>query len=221
MVNLKNNKISKLSDQAFCSKNILNPYANIKKIDLSDNLLQNLDFCIIRQLFIGNQRDQSKVIINIKSSKIECNCDLTTISQLVELQGECKRSADQQVIDLNYYSCNQNETFNKEMIHSFCSNLTQYECLKQPIKATKPYLIYLKQTNKLDISLPFNYTDNILKRIAPVSEENTFFSKNSTNKTCHQFSSSYLFKFDIIIFILSFKIFLVWYFNLNIEIVLL
>ncbi len=227
MINLKNNKISKISDQAFCSKNSLNPYANIKIIDLSDNLLKNLDFCVFRQLFIGNQRNQTRVMIKVNSSKIECNCDLAKISQLVELQGECRRSIDQQIFDLNYYSCNQNETLTKEMIHSFCSNLTQYECLKQPIITTKPFLIYLKQINILDVNSPSNYTSNILKRVSSVSKEETFssnnfyshFLKNSTERTLNESCNSYLHKFSFII--LNFGLFLVWYFIFNIEIILI
>lgn len=52
-VDLSKNRIAKLGNKAFCSKNKTHPYANVKDIDLAGNQLINLYSCVFRQMSKG------------------------------------------------------------------------------------------------------------------------------------------------------------------------
>jgi hypothetical protein len=56
IVNLSKNDISSIHGRAFCSRNLKEPFVNIEMINLSDNLLSELNVCIIEQLAIGYKK---------------------------------------------------------------------------------------------------------------------------------------------------------------------
>lgn len=88
LISLKNNKISTISERAFCSKDKNHPYLNIKEIDLSSNLVTRMSVCTIRQLYLGRKaiHNDSNVIIKTfksnNSAKIECDCQIPKESKV-------------------------------------------------------------------------------------------------------------------------------------------
>jgi len=119
-IDLSNNRISRISNRAFCSKNSRVNYVNLKEIDLSNSQLTLVNSCVLRQLAKGYNDVQSvksaqrtrvnprvvfrattinATLINHedetlkhKVKLLECNCELTRSNRLVDLEASCRLS---------------------------------------------------------------------------------------------------------------------------------
>lgn len=137
-VDLSGNGIEMIGDLAFCSRNYLRPYANVKEIDLRGNYLKKLNACVIRQLFKGYN---SRAILRISSASnetlLDCDCEVTRSSKLIDLHGSCRLNQIiglTSTIDLNKYECGSDfSTRTLNQLHAHCQAMaTQYECSQSP-----------------------------------------------------------------------------------------
>lgn len=116
---LHNNSISVIANRAFCARSSRHSprlYANIKEIDLSQNQIDSIDACILRQLargisepmYTSKMKLYAKVVLNrdrsIESNILACSCEITRAHKLLDLEGSCRRS-DGTTVYLNQYDC--------------------------------------------------------------------------------------------------------------------
>lgn len=146
LIDLSSNQIELITTRAFCSRASLSKYVNINELDLTRNRLTSLDVCLVRQLSLGNQLNRVMIRLNATSeNKLECTCDLTRLAE----------------IDI----CTNCGNYSISSIDAYCSRFAQYECFTEQ-KATKPFLIYLKQPTVFNITQINNtYTNNLVKNL--------------------------------------------------------
>ena len=194
-INLKNNEIKIIEKKAFCSKNSNQPYVNIKEIDLSENLITNLNACILRQLYKGYSlttrtntkisasrlKQQSKPAIrlnqfdNLSNSTdglLECNCEVSKLSKFADLLGDCKRKTNDlsnyEVLEAKSFNCG--EYINLLNVEKYCTSMSQYEC-----KIYDDMQNYLTTSKISPLTTSYSQTTTSNKR--------QIFSTDSNNKS--------------------------------------
>lgn len=133
---LNNNSIASIGNRAFCSKLSKWPYANLREIDLSSNLITNVSACILRQLYKGftepmlqRHRIMSKVILNDHNDAelIKCDCEISRASKMVDLDGMCLAS-DETLTQMRDYDCGIYSVNNFDLVQNLCKVKKEYEC---------------------------------------------------------------------------------------------
>jgi Leucine-rich repeat (LRR) protein len=135
-IDLSNNRISKIEEKAFCSRNRSNPYINVKEIDLAANPLSILNVCLVRQLATGfkDPNQQSKAKLSFKANEanqqvtdyLKCDCEITKSSSLIDLEGNCKNE-DGNLVPLKQFRCTSNEDLDSS-IETVCS-MSIFNCV--------------------------------------------------------------------------------------------
>jgi Leucine-rich repeat (LRR) protein len=159
-VDLSKNRIARISNRAFCSRNHTYPYVNVREIDLAANHLTGLNACILRQLSKGFSEFQSLKIsqsVSIQSSgnqqalnqrpklsfkpvhfaekvgpHLKCDCEITKAHQYVDFDGECELSQGQ-MTDLKNYQCQSLAGLTSENIEQECSSQPELDCHQRSV----------------------------------------------------------------------------------------
>ena len=154
-IDLSKNRITKLSNKAFCSKNRTHPYANVKDLDLASNQLSGINACVLRQMSKGydefknakqsaQHNHQQKSRVNFKPTSLvdklgpnlKCDCDVTKSAHFVDLDGECENSAGV-LVPLGQFKCNSDIQFNVEYVEAECVAKKEYNCLELSSESDK------------------------------------------------------------------------------------
>lgn len=156
-IDLSNNRIAKIEDKAFCSKNKTAPFINVKELDLAANPLSSLNSCLARQLSNGlKDPQQSRVKIAFKvnqanqlvTDNLKCDCEITKSAQLVDFEGDCKNE-DGNLVPLKQFKCNQLDDVDLDTV---CS-MSSYNCVQDIKEESKSYST---QSNAAKFSDNFN-----------------------------------------------------------------
>ena len=157
-INLSNNRRTRFSNKAFCTQNISiydNSYNsallshNVYKheVHLSNNALDSLNACIIRQLTFFKDRNviyrptitfkasqqQNDDKQNSSASAIACKCEVTRASYFAELDGECV-NASGDLVTLSQFQCSDASALSVEEVNSMCDNNVMYDCANRTPK---------------------------------------------------------------------------------------
>ena len=193
---LNNNSISSITNRAFCSKLSKWPYANLKEIDLSLNLITNVSACILRQLYKGftepmiqRHKTMSKVILNNDNDAefIKCDCEISRASKMVELSGMCM-ATDENLTNLKDYDCGSYSINNLDLTQNLCKEKKEYECFTTNFFTSPSYITGLlwSRTFPLNNSIEnFTYNEDLVYHLetAPseLSKSNLTFVKSMAN----------------------------------------
>ena len=122
-VDISRNRISMLSNKAFCSKNGV--YSNIDSIDMSGNLLSSINSCLMLQLSKSTNKTVNvnfkiRPVIDETKKEITCDCEVTRSAKLVKFSGTCRDNQNQQ-LRLNAYNCLEFSRYEtREQIEQIC-----------------------------------------------------------------------------------------------------
>lgn len=165
-IDLSNNRISKIEEKAFCSRNRSHPYINVKEIDLAANPLSNLNSCLVRQLATGfKDHQQSKAKLSFKANEanqqvtdyLKCDCEITKSSGLIDFEGNCKNE-DGNLVPLKQFRCTSNDDLDIS-IDTVCS-MSNYNCVpdqrKVDTQSSSTNDIKSHSTEAVDTSQNFN-----------------------------------------------------------------
>lgn len=139
-IDLSNNRISKIEEKAFCSRNRSHPFINVKEIDLAANPLSNLNACLARQLATGlKDPSQLKAKLSFKTNQasqivtdnLKCDCEITKAANLIDFEGDCKNE-EGNLVPLKLFKCLSNEESDIN-IETVCS-MTSYNCVQDQNK---------------------------------------------------------------------------------------
>lgn len=136
-IDLSNNRIARVDEKAFCSRNRSRPFINVKEIDLAANPIAGLNACLARQLALGfkdSNQAASRPKISFKANQVnqlvtdnlKCDCEITKAASLVDLDGECKNEDGNQV-PLKQYKC---ATSDEASLEQVCSS-SGFSCMQQ------------------------------------------------------------------------------------------
>jgi Leucine-rich repeat (LRR) protein len=180
-IDLSKNRITKISNKAFCSMNESSPYSNIREIDLANNPLQNVNSCILRQLSKGLSEQSSgssgslhhhKSRLSFKPThfaekltpSLKCDCEITRSSHYVDLEGECENNAGV-LVPLKQFKCNNNDLNTFDEVETNCASMVEFDC---------------SQTDDSSKSKTDSGSDNNNNRL-PIIDNNSN-NKNNANK---------------------------------------
>jgi Leucine-rich repeat (LRR) protein len=171
-VDLSRNRIARIATKAFCSRNHLHPYANIRNIDLTGNQLTGLNACVLRQIsssYDGFKSWISKAQVKLKAPSmadsmgvsVRCDCEVTKAYFFVDMEGECENSAGV-LVPLSQFKCNSDIKFSLEFAEADCVARPEFNCLDtsggvgvQPVENDKYTIVRGKsERNKQVIRLP-------------------------------------------------------------------
>ena len=218
-IDLSNNFISIIENRAFCSKNYLRPYANVKELDLMFNPLKNLNSCILRQLHKGYTTNRpllkttsTQSGLNEKTILVDCDCEVTRSNKLIDLIGSCKLANSSLTLTLKNYECGIDGAI-KTLSHlnAHCLTLPDFDCAQSPDLDYNPVETFttpqvsqtttLLTSNALDLTtLPIkrNYSSSISEDDDDDDEDDVEVlddSLNKGNKTTRSNSNSlYIFR---------------------------
>lgn len=152
-IDLSRNRIAKIGNKAFCSRNHTYPYVNIKDIDLGGNQLTGLNACILRQLSKGFSDfqalkltqtvqigQQSKPRLLFKPApgqladklSVRCDCEVTRALSFVDLEGQCESQPDN-MVELKNYQCGTKQ----DNVEEDCASKAEFDCAEGTDRATQ------------------------------------------------------------------------------------
>lgn len=148
-IDLSKNRIGRMENRAFCSRNRSHPYVNIKEIDLALNPLANVNSCVLRQMAKGYKdpkaTETASNFANPQSSSpklsfkpthtleklaptLKCDCEISKASLLVDFEGDCENEQGN-AVELKKYKCSSDLSVDE--VEASCASLAEFDCLEQ------------------------------------------------------------------------------------------
>jgi Leucine-rich repeat (LRR) protein len=129
-IKLSGNKISKISNKAFCTRNAQNS-GFIHEIKLDGNPLVQVDPCVLKQL--SGSQDDIKSRNSIYLPSLPCSCDVTYLAKMFNLHdGECKNERSTAVKMHEFYCLTYDEYVKTKDVE--CKSEI-YDCLAGRVSA--------------------------------------------------------------------------------------
>ena len=157
-IDLSKNRIARIDNKAFCSRNRSHPYVNIKELDLASNSLTSINSCVLRQMSKGYSEHQSLILAKINNeetklkskvsfkptiaaektgSGLKCDCEITKAASLVDLEGECENDVGT-AVQLKQYNCGSESGISEDEVAKSCSSMAEFDCLEQSDSGESP-----------------------------------------------------------------------------------
>lgn len=103
-INLFGNKISKISNKAFCARNSAEQSSimNIQTLNLGKNELKNVSACIFKQLHSHNHNHKAHLIL----PDMDCSCDITYLAKHFNIkESQCKMTETLTTVKMQDFIC--------------------------------------------------------------------------------------------------------------------
>lgn len=139
-IDLSKNKIVSMSSKAFCSRNLSQPFVNVKELDLALNPLSSINSCVLRQMSKGFNEVARGVASNPKVSfkpthslekltpTLKCDCEIAKAALLVDFEGDCENEQGN-TVELRKYKCSSD--LSKQEVEDSCASQAEFDCVDQ------------------------------------------------------------------------------------------